>query len=451
MLFFVGELGFVDRGITEYAGSKEPAWHRNRRHHRQRARGVLAAHKCGIRTNLSTLAAAARRLDRHHGSSSGGQMATSQRKPDWLCKSCKGVDGKPFRTFGSKAECWKCKIQKGHCFLRNVEASAPSRSSFAEKQLQKEASEKRQTKLKEQQNVKRELQQQEQKHKKEVEELRRQLQLKQQSESSCEEASNVPSTLEEASRFSKHEWEHRRKMYDELGETAGAMHCIEQIKVLANAELAATPGHVQLRRAEAEAATCRKQLAALQVKKEDLAKKMGEVELCLANAQAARQTAEQRVEEVKRRIVQPSVGVSQSSAPLGSKAQAELAKALPEILPADFLGELGIDAEQWAFLRAATGNGLVEKAMAKAAEAAKAEAESIVAQAKASAVIAAAAVQSSSAVASVQLAPADNQPPPQHYFEEDDVFMQLLADDDEELAEAARRIEEAAKRRRTAV
>ena len=125
-------------------------------------------------------------------------------------------------------------------------------------------------------------------------------------------------------------------MYDELGETAGAMHCIEQIKVLANAELAATPGHVQLRRAEAEAATCRKQLAALQVKKEDLAKKMGEVELCLANAQAARQTAEQRVEEVKRRIVQPSVGVSQSSAPLGSKAQAELAKALPEILPADF-------------------------------------------------------------------------------------------------------------------
>ena len=212
---------------------------------------------------------------------------------------------------------------------------------FAEKQLQKEAADKKQKKPKEQQNLMRELQQQEQRHKKEVEELRSKLQ---QGGLGCEEASNLPPHLEEARKFSKNEWERRRKLYEELGEAEGARHCLEQIKLLASAELAATPCHVQLRRAETEAAACRKQLAALQLRKEELAKKMGEVELALEKAQAAQQVAEQHVEEVKQRIVQPSLETSHSSAALGFKAQTELAKALPQVLPADFLMELGIDS-----------------------------------------------------------------------------------------------------------
>ena len=55
------------------------------------------------------------------GSSPG---ARSQAKDDWLCKSCVGKDGTPYRNFGSRMHCNACKVAKGSCFGKQAEPRA---------------------------------------------------------------------------------------------------------------------------------------------------------------------------------------------------------------------------------------------------------------------------------------------------------------------------------------
>ncbi len=74
----------------------------------------------------------------------------STKKADWLCKSCTGWDGKPFRNYGHRTQCHRCHIHKGACFGKNVDSGPPrSGATLAEKQvLQREVDEKYAKKLK---------------------------------------------------------------------------------------------------------------------------------------------------------------------------------------------------------------------------------------------------------------------------------------------------------------
>lgn len=42
---------------------------------------------------------------------------------DWCCRTCKGADGQPWRNWGSKSACHKCKVLKGQCLKHVVPKS----------------------------------------------------------------------------------------------------------------------------------------------------------------------------------------------------------------------------------------------------------------------------------------------------------------------------------------
>ena len=44
----------------------------------------------------------------------------SNGRAGWLCKSCKGPDGSPWRTWSDKTKCHKCKLSKTACYLKNA-------------------------------------------------------------------------------------------------------------------------------------------------------------------------------------------------------------------------------------------------------------------------------------------------------------------------------------------
>ena len=115
----------------------EPAAHRRQRRSRQVARGLVA------------LAAAQRTLQKHHGGGSGSmgsrdhararqQPGQQQRpdRPDWLCRKCVGTDTKPFRNYGDRVACFKCKLGKAFCHKENV--TAPPPRSLAARQVQQQ-------------------------------------------------------------------------------------------------------------------------------------------------------------------------------------------------------------------------------------------------------------------------------------------------------------------------
>ena len=57
---------------------------------------------------------------------------------EWMCKSCVGRDGKPWRNFGHRDTCFKCNLKKGVCFKFKATPKEPSfsmRPTFAEKQV----------------------------------------------------------------------------------------------------------------------------------------------------------------------------------------------------------------------------------------------------------------------------------------------------------------------------
>ena len=57
-------------------------------------------------------------------------------KADWLCKSCVGRNGEPFRNHGHRTACFMCRLSKGVCFGKKVEPGPPkSQLTFAERQV----------------------------------------------------------------------------------------------------------------------------------------------------------------------------------------------------------------------------------------------------------------------------------------------------------------------------
>ena len=100
----------------------EQSWHRRARRQRQAARGILA------------VARAERLLRSHHGGGmppGTGRKACNDKKEatpkdDWLCKTCTGKDGLPFRNKGFRMQCLVCKVEKGACFGKKASPQASS-------------------------------------------------------------------------------------------------------------------------------------------------------------------------------------------------------------------------------------------------------------------------------------------------------------------------------------
>ena len=64
----------------------------------------------------------------------------SDRKADWLCKSCKGRDGQAFRNYGHRSTRLKCNVAKGSCFWKKIDAAPPrAGSTLAERQVLQQA------------------------------------------------------------------------------------------------------------------------------------------------------------------------------------------------------------------------------------------------------------------------------------------------------------------------
>ena len=79
---------------------------------------------------------------------------------DWMCRTCTGSDGKPWRNAGHREACIRCGLKKGVCFKAKVAPKEPSisvRPTFAENQCaqQKEAEFKRREQQQKQQQQQR--------------------------------------------------------------------------------------------------------------------------------------------------------------------------------------------------------------------------------------------------------------------------------------------------------
>ncbi len=110
--------------VTTTPRRPEPAWHRRERAQRSQQRLLLRA------------VGAASALSQHHGTAMAPNGHRDQPKADWLCKSCKGRDDKPFRNFGHRAACHKCHVSKGSCFWKRVAPGPPrSGTTLAERQV----------------------------------------------------------------------------------------------------------------------------------------------------------------------------------------------------------------------------------------------------------------------------------------------------------------------------
>ena len=132
MVFYLasGPLACLTSGVLLVAATtSEPAWHRRARARRADARTLLR------------VASAQRLLAEHHSAQRGPgtrrsplshavtSMGSDEEKTAWLCKSCKGPDGKPFQNRGTRKECFKCKVGKGACFAGAVGDGTSKRTS----------------------------------------------------------------------------------------------------------------------------------------------------------------------------------------------------------------------------------------------------------------------------------------------------------------------------------
>ena len=59
---------------------------------------------------------------------------------DWLCRLCKGKDGKQFQNFSWRSSCKMCRVAKGKCFGGKVTTYAQGKPavSLAERQVQRQ-------------------------------------------------------------------------------------------------------------------------------------------------------------------------------------------------------------------------------------------------------------------------------------------------------------------------
>ena len=439
-------LGPIDFANTEVKGSYEPSWHRNQRKQRQLARGVVAATKLRVDLGATARNDAFKRLSCHHGSAIGS-MAPQEKKHDWLCKSCKGADGKPFCNFGFRLVCKHCNIGKGSCFGGRTATQQPAHRTLAAKQVmaQKQADKAKLVEKKRDDAEK--AKKENEKLKKEIEKLRA---------AQGQEQFTEAEDKELGFKAKLSELEEQKQFFTKYGMQEHLATVQVAIKDLKANQEATVPEGLQFKRAEnhlakvqkqslaskASVATIEKELEDAKKKDEELDKKVDEAKL--------------EVEKARKRIAVPKVSAHSFSWAEVSQGHRDSL----QVLPPDLAQQHGLGPEQQQQL-----NDLLTSLanLQAAATKRKAEEEEAVARnlaaTKESVANTATSVGDTGAAALGQCRSHGQQPPSAYavaakpVIVNDDVLMALCEGSNAELARAAKLIMESdvvAKRRKLA-
>ena len=282
----------------------EPAWHRNQRSERQRARGLLSAAKLGVDIDTKAIQSAAQRLSCHHGSSVGAAWPLQMGPPpakgqgkggvqgncnEWQCSRCRGKDGKPFANRATRTHCMRCNVHKGQCYGGDCKPGGNPAKSLAQRQVDQ-------------------AKQQDKQLKKENEKLKKELeQLKTGSLETLGASSRAPDADPKGPNFQRelNALKEKRQACEKFGFIDELTKVQREIKALEATKAATIPEGERLKRAEQELAKRCKQstaveeeLAEAKRKVEELEKKKLEMDIKKAEAEAER-------DRVKKLIADP--------------------------------------------------------------------------------------------------------------------------------------------------
>ena len=241
------------------------------------------------------VSAAVRRLDQHHGSSAGKMSAS---KPDWLCKACKGADGKPYRNLGFRSQCRLCSIAKGSCFGANVVATQPTQRTLAAKQV---AAQKLAEKKHKGNDVEKQLKKQLAELKKENEKLGAKLES-----FGCPDQTSETDSKELGFKEKLGILEEKRQFFSKHGMAEELAKVLAEVREVKASKDASIPEGQQLKRAEQELAKRHKQSLAIEASLAEAKQRVDELEKKKLEADEKRAEAEKELEKVKTRISVPA-------------------------------------------------------------------------------------------------------------------------------------------------
>ena len=316
-------------GVGAVEKVKEASWHRNLRKNRQQARGVLAANKVRALPESIT-SRAVRLLFKHHGSSIGTMV--QKEKQMWLCKTCKGSDGKHYRNNAFRLSCHICGVGKGSCFGGPVPTKEPSHRTLAAKQVHA-------AKVKEKEDRKAMDAAAFKKQQAELKKLQQkidQLEAKRgTAEAEVDDAAKEPGFKAKLRAL-----EEEKAACEKFGYKDNLAKVMEAIKELKDSKEAEVPEGHQLKRAEQELAKRRKKSMASQAALEEAKKKVEELEVKNHEDSEKLQEAELDLEKIKARIASPTSSRLHASWDDISKG----GKEFLEVVPPEFLDKAGIGA-----------------------------------------------------------------------------------------------------------
>ena len=253
-------------------------------------------------------------------------------KPDWICKSCLGPDGKAYRNFGFRSACKLCNIGKGTSFGGPAASSKPpAQRTYAAQQVQAQKKDERAQQQQPQQKAHQRLQQ-------EVAKLKQELQAARTKDSDKNSEDDNDKDLKELER--------RKLLYAKLpGEEQKVKDLEARIAECRGAKASSLPDGEKLKRAEQALAKKTKKKAALDEEVKALREKLASKQEDLATSEEEEKLAAQEVEKIKKEIStgnskQPSMPPYQPP----SFADGEGCLEAIKILPPTFLPENGLDA-----------------------------------------------------------------------------------------------------------
>ena len=181
-------------------------------------------------------------------------------KADWLCKFCKGRDGKSFRNFGHRTACRTCNIAKGSCFAGNVEKGPPGGSpSLAVRQVRQQRADEA--------TAKKARQKEDELAKIKAELRRRDEQLKAvRGEASTDNSGNNEDGVASPTfEYTVDQLLEQRKLLKTQGKSDDHIDVVRidrQVKIQREAKLAEKPGHARVAKADRKVKQCRDNIEA---------------------------------------------------------------------------------------------------------------------------------------------------------------------------------------------
>ena len=213
-------------------------------------------------------------------------------RPDWLCRTCTSADGSPWKNFGSRSSCFKCRVDKGQSFKANVEEPPPrAPRTLAQRQVQQQRLAEKDSRVTKLQT-----------------ELNRVKQLLK--DKNTAHADHEPKDADgenmatEVFDFTVEELHAQRKLLKEQGKDdahPGVAALTAQIHKQEELRLAKKPGHLRAARAEREVKACQNCLQAAVDKQSKLDGELAKITQKIDEQKALVQSAGGSLREAERR------------------------------------------------------------------------------------------------------------------------------------------------------